>query len=124
LKEVEDLLRDAEERLEKAIKEMKVDLRDASEKAWLATVRATDALILARMGVKPKVMSERREKLGELIMREPRIDEARIWDRFHSRSDVLHSSCFYEGVCKPPEAIKRKILETKEYIEDVRKLVS
>jgi hypothetical protein len=121
--EVKELIKDSERLIEKAIESMDVDLRNAAEKAWGATVRATDALILARTGVKPRAMSERRKKLGELIVKEPRIDEVKIWDRFHSRSDVLHGSCFYEGVCEPPEAIKRKIVETREFIEDVKKFI-
>jgi len=121
--EVEDLVKDAEDMISKAMKEMETDIRDAAEKAWAATVRATDALVLAKTGFKPKVMSERRTKLGELILKEPGIDEARIWDRFHSRSDVLHGSCFYEGICEPKELIKKKIVETRDYIEDVKKFI-
>ena len=34
------------------------DVRDAAEKAWCATRRATDALILARTGVEPEMSSE------------------------------------------------------------------
>ena len=30
------------------------DIRDAAEKAWCATKRATDALILARIGTEPE----------------------------------------------------------------------
>ena len=121
--EAEDFMKDAEDMIGKAIKEMEVDIRNAAEKAWAATVRATDALVLAKTGTKPKVMSERRRKLGELILKEPEIDEAKIWDRFHSRSDVLHSSCFYEGICEPKELIKKKIVETRDYIEDVKKFI-
>lgn len=121
--EAEVLMKDAEDMIAKAIKEMEVDVRNAAEKAWAATVRATDALVLAKTGTKPKVMSERRRKLGELILKEPGIDEAKIWDRFHSRSDVLHGSCFYEGICEPRELIKKKIVETRGYIEDVKKFI-
>ena len=33
------------------------DIRDAAEKAWCATKRATDALILARTGVEPEILA-------------------------------------------------------------------
>ena len=34
------------------------DIRDAAEKAWCATKRATDALILARTQEEPQISSE------------------------------------------------------------------
>ena len=122
-KEVNEIISDAENLLTKAIEEMNVNLRDAAEKAWGATVRATDALILARYDETPKSMRDRREKLGELILREPELDKLGLWERLHSRESSLHVSCFYDGECKPADVIKRKISETKNYIEDIKALV-
>jgi len=123
-REVEAIIVDAEELLGKALEEMSVNLRDAAEKAWGATVRATDALILARYGETPKSMRDRRERLGELILQEPELDKLGLWERLHSRESSLHVSCFYDGECRPAEVIKRKILETKNYIGDIKNLIA
>jgi len=80
-------------------------------------------LILARYDETPKSMKDRREKLGELILREPELDRLGLWERLHSRESSLHVSCFYDGECKPADVIKRKISETRNYIEDVKALV-
>lgn len=124
MNEVKDLVEDAEHLVEKAVEEMEVDLRDAAEKAWGATVRAIDALILARVGVKPEIARERRMRLGEIVVKEKDVDEAKIWERYHSRAQALHAECFYGGVCKPVDVLKKKILETRDLVEDVKQLVS
>ena len=51
---VMELVRDAEDLLRKAVEEMDVNVRDAAEKAWGATLRASNALILARTGKVPE----------------------------------------------------------------------
>ena len=43
------------------------DVRDAAEKAWCATKRATDALILARTGREPETSRETSQELRNLI---------------------------------------------------------
>lgn len=120
---VEELVRDAEHLVERAIEEVEVDLRDAAEKAWAATVRAVDALVLARTGRQPKVAHERRVELEGICLKDAEADRLRIADRYSTRSDYLHVMCFYEGVCEPVEAVKRRILETRWLIEDVKKLI-
>jgi len=122
-REIKEIIADAENLLTKAIEEMDVNLRDAAEKAWGATVRATDALILSRYDETPKSMRDRRERLGELILSEPGLDKLGLWERLHSRESSLHVSCFYDGECKPADVIKRKISETKNYIEDIKAFV-
>jgi len=121
--EVKIIISDAEDLLRKAVEEIDVNIRDAAEKAWGATVRATDALILERYGETPKSMRDRREKLGKLILKELELDKLGLWERLHSRESSLHVSCFYDGECIPEEMIKRKILETKSYIEDIKKVI-
>ena len=120
---VEELIRDAEHLVGRAIEEVEVDLRDAAEKAWGATVRAVDALVLARTGRKPKAAHERRVELEAICLKDAEAERLRIADRYSTRSDYLHLMCFHEGVCEPVEAVKRRILETGELIEDVKKLI-
>ena len=123
-REVKEIISNAEDLLTKAIEEMDENLRDAAEKAWGAALRVTNALILARYDETPKSMRDRREKLGELILREPELDKLGLWERLHSRESSLHVSCFYDGECKPADVIKKKISETKNYIEDIKALLS
>ena len=122
--EVKMIIDDAEVLVKKAVEEMDVNIRDAAEKAWGAAVRATDALILDRCGVAPKSMRDRRERLGELILREPKLDRLGLWERLYSRESSLHVSCFYDGECRPVEMIKRKIVETINYVEDVKRAIA
>ena len=120
---VEDLIRDAEHLLYRAVEEMEVDLRDAAEKAWAATLKATNALILERTGKIPERTPETSVELHRLCAKEPEIERMKLVERYHTRSDYLHGQCFYMGICMPIESVKRRIRETKDYIEDVKKLI-
>ena len=119
MSEVEKLFRDAEELYRKAVAEIEKDIRDAAEKAWAATLKSTDAFILARTGEKPIRSDVTTDRLHELALEDSEVEA--LIGRYHTRSDFLHGRCFYTGVC-PPEPVKRRIIETKEYIEDVKKL--
>jgi len=120
---VEELIGDAEHLIRRAVEEVEVDLRDAADKAWGATLRAVDALVVARTGRNPKAAHERRVELETLCLKDAEAEKLRIADRYSTRSDYLHVMCFYEGVCEPIEAVKRMILETRELIDDVKKLI-
>jgi len=119
---VEEIFRDAEKLYEDALNELEGGrVRDAAEKAWGATVRATDALILARIGEKPVRTDLTTRRLHELALKDPEVDE-KLVGRYHTRQDFLHGICFYMGVCEPLDSIIRRIKETKDYINDARKL--
>jgi len=123
--EVEKLIQDAKDLLKKARAELEVNIRDAAENAWEATVRATDAVILERRGfvpTGPTAMPDRRRALHEIHGKEPIIRKREILERFYIREGMLHGSCFCEGICDPIDEVKRRIVETRDYIEDVRKL--
>ena len=49
------------------------DIRDAAEKAWCATKRATDALILARTGEEPPTTAITSNELDALSRRDPAV---------------------------------------------------
>ncbi|RLE85570.1 MAG: hypothetical protein DRJ41_00965 [Thermoprotei archaeon] len=118
---VEELFRDAERLYEEALKELKAGrLRNAAENAWAATLRATDALILARTGERPFRSDVTTRRLHELRSRDERVEV--LIGRYHTRADFLHGTCSYLGVCKPAEEVRRRIVETKKYIEDAKKL--
>ena len=122
---MEDLFRNAERLYKEALKDLrKGRFRKAAENAWAATVRATEALLVARGYSYEEVKwpSSRRRALDELAMRDPKVDELRMVERYGSRETFLHGSCFYEGMCEPLERNVRRIEETKRYIEDAKKL--
>ena len=47
------------------------DIRDAAEKAWCATKRATDALIVSRTGEEPVTTARTTDELDAFVDREP-----------------------------------------------------
>ena len=95
------------------------DVRDAAEKAWGATKRATDALILARVGREPVRTPQTSRELGNLAERD---NAARsLVARYYSRQGQLHGDCFYLGICNPAET-ERRIRETADYIRYAERL--
>ena len=70
------------------------DVRDAAEKAWCATKRATDGLILARTGEEPVTTARTTDELDAFVDREP-IAES-LLGRYFSRLAQLHGACFYD----------------------------
>ncbi len=96
------------------------DIRDAAEKAWCATKRATDALILARTGTEPEISSDTASGLVRLAT-EDQVFRA-LRRRFHSRQSTLHGDCFYLGLCEPFDEVERRIRRTADYISDAARL--
>jgi uncharacterized protein (UPF0332 family) len=119
---VETIFGDAESLYTEAIEELKRGkIRDASEKAWGATARATNALILARTGEEVEGTRGLTRKFLEISGEDGELRE-KLEGRFFSRESVLHGHCFYMGACEPIREIERRIKETKQYIEEARKL--
>ena len=94
------------------------DIRDAAEKAWCATKRATDALILARTGEEPPTTAMTAE--GLLRLARESADFETLVGRYFTRISYLHGSCFYNGMCGPDT--ERRIRETADYIRDAENL--
>ena len=95
------------------------DIRDAAEKAWCATKRATDALILARTGEEPPSTHDTTEALLALASHTPSAES--LVGRYFTRISYLHGTCFYSGICGPD--VERRIRETGEYVDDAEALV-
>ena len=96
------------------------DIRDAAEKAWCATYRATNALILSRTGEEPEVTRDTARQLDRLARSE---EKARILvGRYYSRQVRLHGDCFYLGIVSDEDEIERRIRETIDYITDAESL--
>lgn len=91
-------------------------LRNAAEKAWGATKRATDALILARTGIEPEKSPATSAALRQLAMQDNTVQS--LVGRYYSRQGALHGECFYLGLCDPAADTERRIRETINYIQD------
>lgn len=115
----EDLFADAERFIQMALRELDAgDIRQASEKAWGATVASANALLLARTGRKPPTTALTRIGIEDAADRDSQLDSIRL--RFLSREDTLHGRCFYDGICEPRPTIERRIRETADLIHDAR----
>ncbi len=96
-------------------------LRNAAEKAWGATKRATDALILERTGREPIRTSQTSSGLRVLARLDAAADS--LWSRFRGQVRYLHSDCFYDGDCEPENVLVGMIHGTADYIRDVEAAV-
>ena len=96
-------------------------LRNAAEKAWGATKRATDALVLERTGREPTRTSQTSSGLRALARLDAAADSLRSRLRGQVRS--LHSDCFCDGDCEPENVIVGMIHGTADYIRDVEAAV-
>ena len=115
-----DIFVDAKSLHQRALERLEAgDIRDAAEKAWCATKRATDALILARTEEMPATTAITTACLDDLA----REDEAvkPLVGRYYSRIHQLHGQCFYNGLCQPV-VTDRRIRETGIYIDDAEQL--
>ena len=97
-------------------------LRNAAEKASGATKRATDALILARTGDEPRTVGQTTRGLRLLSRQDNRVSP--LVRLFESRAHFLHGTCFYDGMCEPPEDVGDEVRETEDYIRDAESLTS
>ena len=97
-------------------------LRNAAEKAWCATKRATDALILARTGTEPRTSGRTARMLQQLRRQDPSLEQLRL--KYGARQYFLHGRCFYDGILEPAEAIIADVRETIEYIRNAETMAT
>ena len=118
---VRAIFADAHSMHESSLKQLSEgDLRDAAEKAWCATLRATNALLLARTGEEPEKTPETSGRLDRLARVEPAVRG--LVGRYYSRQQRLHGDRFYSGIMEYTEEIERRIRETIDYITDAEAL--
>ena len=89
-------------------------IRNAAEKAWGATRRATDALVLARTGAEPRTSGQTNRGLHVLARRDERV--APLMGLYAIRQTYLHGQCFYDGNCEPEDGMEALIRETEQYL--------
>ena len=97
-------------------------IRNAAEKAWGATKRATDALVLARTGAEPRTSGRTFRAIRELRRQYPDLFPLSV--RYGERQNVLHGKCFYDGMCEPEDEVARDIRDTLGYIEEAETLAA
>ncbi len=95
-------------------------LRNAAEKAWGTTKRATDALLLARTGQEVNRTSQ--TSGGIRALGQENRELASLRSRYSDRAHYLHGDCFYDGQCEPEEFVAGLIRETIDYIRDAERL--
>jgi hypothetical protein len=95
------------------------NLRNAAEKAWGATKRATDALVLARTGREPRSTGQTTRGIRALHRQDPALRD--LSRRYSERAHVLHGSCFYDGICDPEDDLIAD-RETADYISNAQDL--
>ena len=100
------------------------DVRNAAEKAWGATRKATDALVLARTGEEPERTPESAQGLLLLNAKDALVRQVRMVGRYYTRQGHLHGDYFYAGLCEPIEGTERRIRMTADYIDDAERLAS
>ncbi len=104
-----------------ALEQLESDkLRNAAEKAWGATKRATDALILARIGELPQTSGRTSRRIFEMGRHDPAVDA--LGQRYDRRQRQLHGRCFYNGDCEPEDRMAELVRETLDYIRDAEAL--
>lgn len=97
-------------------------LRNAAEKAWGATKRSTDAMVLARTGREPQSAGGTRRAL--LRMRNDGPEFVAFHGEYSIRSELLHINCFYDGNCEPEADMTALIRATDLYIQDAINLAA
>lgn len=121
-KETEEFLKAAKEEFHRALSDGDpLKFRDAAEKAWNATLQATDYLLEKKGFPQPKSHFERRKDLLELSEKDEKAKELGLKDRYMAREQTLHEYCFYEGIFSLG-IIEEEFEKVEKYIEDVMRL--
>ena len=117
--QVDEIFADARQMHAQAVERLEQgNVRDAAEKAWCATKRATDALILALIGQGPGPTGFTSDCLDDLVASGRATDS--LQGRYYSRLSQLHGACFYTGACN--RHTERRIRETAGYVADAERL--
>ncbi len=98
------------------------DICYAAEKAWCATKRATEALLLSAAGeLSPSAVG-----VSSGLRGHGRGSDGwrSLQDRFACAAQFLLHDCFYDGHCEPMEDTEQLIRDAGQYIEDAEALAN
>ena len=95
-------------------------IRNAAEKAWGATKRATDALILERTGQEPNRASQTSGGIRALGQESEALATLRA--RYSHHAHYLHGDSFYDGHCEPEDFFIELVRATVDYVRDAERL--
>ena len=95
------------------------DIRDAAEKAWCATVRAAEALVLSRTGQQPGTSTTAGRRLRALAVDDHSLEP--LASRYYRRQEALHGECFYHDFYDPRE-IELLVNQTADYVQEAERL--
>ena len=95
-------------------------IRNAADRAWGATKRATDALILERTGQEPQITTQTSAGIRTLGRQSEEL--ASLHTRYIARISQLHGDCFYNGHCEPEDYFVELVRDTADYIRDAETL--
>ena len=98
-------------------------LPNAAEKAWIATEKAIRVLIMASKKKAPELLESVIRELEKIEKEDKEVKKMNILKRFLNRLILLHGSCFYGGICEPREEVIRLIVETKDLLYDVKRII-
>ena len=120
---IEEIFQDARELQADALDMLALGkIRNAAEKAWGATKRATALWYSHEPAREPERTPETGAGLRMLASLDEAVREVRLLRRYHSRQGSLHGECFYNGLCDPLEDTERRIREKADCIEDAQRL--
>ena len=100
------------------------ELTRAAEKAWAATLQATNALILAHIGVETKLNLENDSEITSRLLRlRPKLPGFKdLEGKFATQSEFLFHLVLCNGNLDPLEDTIADIRDTVEYITECERL--
>lgn len=114
---------DSLKRLEDAIEHWdRRELQRAAEKAWEATLQATNALILALTGVEPKSNDDRETSKRLGLLRSEDAEWNKLTKAYTCQEQALFITIVCDGDVDPIECTIHDIHATADYIRDVERL--
>ncbi len=120
-REVQDIFADAQQLHRSALERLEAgDIRAAAEKAWCATKRAADGLVMAQTGEAPGTTAQTSDEMDALARQDHAVLRSM---KPHNYQSIyrLHGQCFYNGRCDSEEVVTL-IHQTGGYIANAEQL--
>lgn len=116
------LLEEAKKEFEEGkIEKDDLKIRSASEKAWNAVVQATNCLFLKNGIPVPNTQRERKQCMLQLTLKNNKVREKDLRNRYMSLKGILHEDCFFESIYEI-SILEEEFHKVNQYIIDVENL--